>query len=126
MPSLIVLGTSKDVIIPLLQEIQDEFSYLPSDALERIYERTEIDRAQLISVSTFLFSIQTYSLWQTPDKGLHRHCLSCKREPPMYMIPFKRETKNGRRTILLQMISCFSIEKVALSWLLYFGSGSSN
>ena len=47
------IGTSRQVIIPLLQALQNEFSYLPADALERIYERTAIDRAQLISVSTF-------------------------------------------------------------------------
>ena len=47
------IGTSRRVIIPLLQAIQNKFSYLPSDALGRIYEKTEIDRAQLISVSTF-------------------------------------------------------------------------
>lgn len=47
------VGTSRRVIIPLLQALQDEFGYLPSDALHRVYERTEIDRAQMISVSTF-------------------------------------------------------------------------
>ncbi|MDL2265495.1 NAD(P)H-dependent oxidoreductase subunit E [Parabacteroides sp. OttesenSCG-928-G21] len=47
------VGTTRAVIIPLLQALQEEFSYLPSDAIERVYERTEIDRAQLISVSTF-------------------------------------------------------------------------
>ena len=47
------VGTSRKVIIPLLQAIQDEFNYLPGDAIERIYEKTDIDRAQLISVSTF-------------------------------------------------------------------------
>ncbi len=47
------IGTSRQIIIPLLQALQQEFSYLPSAALEHIYERTEIDRAQLISVSTF-------------------------------------------------------------------------
>lgn len=47
------IGTSRQLIIPLLQALQAEFRYLPSDAVERIYERTEIDRAQLISVSTF-------------------------------------------------------------------------
>ena len=47
------IGALRRVIIPLLQAIQNEFGYLPSDALGRIYERTEIDRAQLISVSTF-------------------------------------------------------------------------
>ena len=47
------IGSSRQIIIPLLQALQEEFSYLPSDAVERIYERTEIDCAQLISVSTF-------------------------------------------------------------------------
>lgn len=47
------IGRSRQIIIPLLQALQEEFSYLPSEAVERIYEQTEIDRAQLISVSTF-------------------------------------------------------------------------
>ena len=47
------IGKSREVIIPLLQALQNEFSYLPSEALERLYARTEINRAQLISVSTF-------------------------------------------------------------------------
>ena len=47
------IGTGRELIIPLLQAIQKEFNYLPSDALNRIYERTDIDRAQLISVATF-------------------------------------------------------------------------
>jgi len=41
------------MVIPLLQAIQEEFSYLPSEALERLYQTTEVDRAQVISVSTF-------------------------------------------------------------------------
>ena len=47
------IGTQREKIIPLLQAIQQEFNYLPSEALNRLYERTEIDRAQLISVATF-------------------------------------------------------------------------
>ena len=47
------IGSSRPIIIPLLQALQDKFSYLPSEALERVYEKTDIDRAQLISVSTF-------------------------------------------------------------------------
>ena len=47
------IGTGREMIIPLLQAIQQEFNYLPSDALNRVYERTEIDRAQLLSVATF-------------------------------------------------------------------------
>jgi len=47
------IGTGQNNIIPLLQALQNEFGYLPHAAIERIYEKTEINRAQLISVSTF-------------------------------------------------------------------------
>jgi NADH-quinone oxidoreductase subunit F len=53
------------MIIPLLQALQEEFNYLPYNAIERIYERTEIDRAQLISVSTF------YSQFRHVPLGKH-------------------------------------------------------
>ena len=47
------IGTQRSNIIPILQAIQNEFGYLPYDAIEQVYEKTEIDRTQLISVSTF-------------------------------------------------------------------------
>ena len=59
------IGTSRHRIIPLLQAIQQEFGYLPSDALNRVYERTDIDRAQLISVASF------YSQFRMAPYGKH-------------------------------------------------------
>lgn len=59
------IGTGRELIIPLLQAIQQEFNYLPSDALNRLYERTEIDRAQLISVASF------YSQFRMAPYGKH-------------------------------------------------------
>ena len=59
------IGTTRDIIIPLLQALQAEFNYLRSDVLERVYERTEIDRAQLMSVSTF------YSQFRLMPYGKH-------------------------------------------------------
>ena len=47
------VGRRREHIIPLLQALQGEWGYLPSDALERVYETTDIDRAQAISVATF-------------------------------------------------------------------------
>jgi NADH-quinone oxidoreductase subunit F len=47
------IGTQRSNIIPLLQALQNEFGYLPHPAIKRVYEKTEIDRAQLISVSSF-------------------------------------------------------------------------
>ncbi|MCL2692730.1 MAG: NAD(P)H-dependent oxidoreductase subunit E [Rikenellaceae bacterium] len=59
------VGTSRESVIPLLQALQNEFGYLPHAALERVYEKTEIDRAQLISVSTF------YSQFKHAPSGKH-------------------------------------------------------
>ena len=59
------IGTARHRIIPLLQAIQQEFGYLPSDALNRVYERTDIDRAQLISVASF------YSQFRMAPYGKH-------------------------------------------------------
>lgn len=57
-------GTRADTI-PLLQALQEEFSFLPSDALERVYEKTDITRAQLLSVATF------YSQFKLIPYGKH-------------------------------------------------------
>ena len=59
------IGKSRQIIIPLLQALQEQFNYLPSEAIGRVYERTEIDRAQLISVSTF------YSQFRNIPYGKH-------------------------------------------------------
>jgi len=59
------IGTQRSNIIPLLQALQNEFGYLPHDAIERVYEKTEITRAQLISVSTF------YSQFKHAPSGKH-------------------------------------------------------
>ena len=59
------VGGARADVIPLLQALQEEFSYLPSDALERVYERTEITRAELLSVATF------YSQFRLIPYGKH-------------------------------------------------------
>ena len=59
------IGVTRDKVIPLLQAIQQEFNYLPADALDCVYERTDIDRAQLLSVATF------YSQFRMAPYGQH-------------------------------------------------------
>ena len=46
-------GREADKVIPLLQAIQDEFNYIPSDALKILYELTEVTPQQVTGVSTF-------------------------------------------------------------------------
>lgn len=59
------VGTQREKIIPLLQALQAEFAYLPSEVLERVYETTEMDRAQVRSVATF------YSQFRLAPYGKH-------------------------------------------------------
>ena len=105
------VGASRQTIIPLLQALQNEFSYLPSDALERIYERTEIDRAQLVSVSTF------YSQFRHIPYGKHliKVCTgtAChvKGAGNVYDA-FRRELKMSDDNITTDD-QLFSIEKIA-------------
>ncbi len=105
------IGTSRQILIPLLQAIQEEFSYLPSEAVERIYERTEIDRAQLISVSTF------YSQFRHIPYGKHliKICTgtAChvKGAGNVYD-SFRRELKMDEDSITTAD-QLFSIEKIA-------------
>jgi NADH:ubiquinone oxidoreductase subunit F (NADH-binding)/NADH:ubiquinone oxidoreductase subunit E len=46
-------GKQPDAVIPILQEIQNAFNYLPSDALKRVCETTEITQSQITGISTF-------------------------------------------------------------------------
>ena len=46
-------GTSADVAIPILQDIQQEFNYLPEEALKHVCEITEITPARITGISTF-------------------------------------------------------------------------
>ncbi len=46
-------GGEKEKVILILQEVQKKLNYLPSEALRRIYETTEITPGQLSGVSTF-------------------------------------------------------------------------
>jgi NADH-quinone oxidoreductase subunit F len=105
------IGTSRDIIIPLLQALQEEFSYLPSEAIERVYEQTEIDRAQLISVSTF------YSQFRHVPYGKHliKVCVgtAChvKGAGNVYD-SFRRELQIADNSVTTDD-QLFSIEKVA-------------
>ncbi|MCF8297526.1 MAG: NAD(P)H-dependent oxidoreductase subunit E [Saprospiraceae bacterium] len=46
-------GTSVDKVIPILQAIQNEFNYLPEEALRRVCETTDITPSRIYGVSTF-------------------------------------------------------------------------
>jgi NADH:ubiquinone oxidoreductase subunit F (NADH-binding)/NADH:ubiquinone oxidoreductase subunit E len=59
------LGSAPDKVIPILQAIQREFSYLPEEALKRVYETTAIKPGTLHGIATF------YSQFRLKPVGKH-------------------------------------------------------
>ena len=104
-------GTGVESVIPILQAIQNEFSYLPKEALLRVCETTVITPARIESVSSF------YSQFRFQPAGKHiiRVCAgtAChvKGSPVVYNA-FARELglKDGENT---DAKGVFSLEKVA-------------
>ncbi len=47
------MGRESEAVVPILQEIQRHYRYLPEEALRRVCEITEITPAQIAGVSTF-------------------------------------------------------------------------
>ena len=46
-------GSSKKSLIPVLQAIQNEYNYLPEEALRYLEEKTSITAAEIIGVASF-------------------------------------------------------------------------
>jgi len=59
-------GATVDAVIPILQDIQNEFNYLPEPALKLVCETTEITPAQISGIATF------YTQFRHKPAGNHR------------------------------------------------------
>ncbi len=59
-------GKSADAVIPILQELQETFNYLPVAALKRVCETTEITPSAISGISTF------YTQFRHQPAGKHR------------------------------------------------------
>ncbi|NPV84846.1 MAG: NADH-quinone oxidoreductase subunit NuoE [Anaerolineae bacterium] len=58
-------GTSKDELIPILNEVNRKVGYLPGEALEEISRQMKVPKSQLFSVATF------YHMLSTKPRGRH-------------------------------------------------------
>lgn len=58
-------GESAD-LIPVLQDIQDEYSYLPKDELKVVAQRLQVPLTQIFSVATF------FKMFSLVPKGRHQ------------------------------------------------------
>ncbi len=105
------VGTSRQMIIPLLQALQEKFNYLPAEAIKRVYEKTEIDRAQLISVSTFYSQFRHIPLGKHLIKVCTGTACHVKGASNVYDA-FVRELKIKEGSVTTDD-KMFSIEKIA-------------
>lgn len=62
-------GANKDALIMIMQDVQDEFRYLPEEALRYISERMDIPLTQIYSVATF------YKAFSLEPLGEHTICV---------------------------------------------------
>ena len=87
-------GTSIEYVIPILQEIQQQFHFLPEAALKRVCEITEITPARITGISTF------YTQFRHQQAGKHtiRVCTgtACHVKGALHVYDaFRREMKLG-------------------------------
>jgi NADH-quinone oxidoreductase subunit F len=105
-------GTSVEYVIPILQEIQQEFHFLPEAALKRVCEITEITPTRITGISTF------YTQFRHQEAGKHtiRVCTgtACHVKGALHVYDaFRRELKLGdfedtdaERTFTIEKVSC--------------------
>ncbi len=105
------IGKSSDKVIPILQAIQEEFQYLPEEALKRVCETTEIIPSSIHGISTF------YSQFRLKPVGKHiiKVCVgtACHVKGAVQVYDAFRRTlklKNGEDT---DAEGIFTIEKVS-------------
>jgi NADH-quinone oxidoreductase subunit F len=58
-------GREKRSVIPILQAIQDQYHYLPEEALRRVCAETQITPEQIVSVASF------YTQFRLQEAGKH-------------------------------------------------------
>jgi NADH:ubiquinone oxidoreductase subunit E len=59
------VGSKRSSLIPILQDIQSEYRYLPQDALKRVAERLDIPEVDVFGVATF------YRSFSLTPRGKH-------------------------------------------------------
>lgn len=64
-------GTTPEKAIPLLQAVQNEFRYIPKEAIEQIAAKTEMTETRLYGVATFYSQFRLEPVGETIIKVCH-------------------------------------------------------
>ncbi len=104
-------GRDSEAVIPILQELQKQFRYLPEDALRRVCEITDITPADLTGVSTFFDQFR--------HRPVGRHMISVCHGTACHVKGADRITEAIQRHLGLDddndtdVDACFTLQKVA-------------
>ncbi len=105
------IGSSADKVIPILQAIQNEFNYLPQEALHRVCETTDIKASTIHGISTF------YSQFRLKPVGKHiiKVCVgtACHVKGAMLVYDAFRRTLKLNDNEETDSQNLFTLEKVA-------------
>jgi len=105
------IGNSSDKVIPILQAIQDEFNYLPEEAMKRVCDTTEIIPSSIHGISTF------YSQFRLKPVGKHiiKVCVgtACHVKGAVQVYDAFRRTLNLKAGEDTDAEGLFTLEKVS-------------
>ncbi|NOU16416.1 MAG: 4Fe-4S binding protein [Bacteroidales bacterium] len=104
-------GRAVEAVIPILQEIQNHYNYLPQEALQRVCETTDITPSRIYGISTF------YTQFRHKPVGKHiiKVCVgtACHVKGAMLVYDSFRRNLNLKDNEDTDSEGQFTIEKVA-------------
>jgi NADH:ubiquinone oxidoreductase subunit F (NADH-binding)/NADH:ubiquinone oxidoreductase subunit E len=104
-------GRSVDAVIPILQDIQAAFNYLPEEALQHVAQITEITPSRITGISTFYSQFRYYPA----GKHMIRVCTgtACHvKGSALVYDAFRREMKLAENSYT-DTLGIFTLEKVS-------------
>jgi NADH-quinone oxidoreductase subunit F len=78
-------------LIPILQAIQNQYNYLPEEALKYLSEKTDlITPSEIVGVASFYKQFRMQPAGNHSGEDLCGNCLSCERVPALVHDAFRR------------------------------------
>jgi NADH-quinone oxidoreductase subunit F len=112
-------GRTAEAAIPLLQEIQKAFNYLPKEAMQYLCEQTEITPAQLTGIATFYTHFRHHPVGQHIIKVCVGTACHVKGAIPVFdafvrqlKLPAGRDT-DGQGLFTLEKVACLGCCTIA-------------
>jgi NADH-quinone oxidoreductase subunit E len=87
-------GAHRDELIPILNEVNRELGYLPSDALDEVARLLQVPRSNVFSVATF------YEMLNTQERG--RHVILFCESAPCHVVGGREVWNRLKREVALE------------------------